>query len=94
MNPITPATRLQRQQRLLQQQAADTVVLLTLDEGRYYALAESAGRAWELCDGLRTVAQIAARLADEYEAAPDRIVLDLVALFSELAHENLVCQSP
>ena len=90
MKPITLIARLAHQVRILEQEAAGTVVLLTLDGGQYYALEGTGGRAWELCNGHRTVSEIAAILASEYDATPGNIASDLVALFTDLANENLV----
>lgn len=90
MKSITSDSRLQRQDRILKQEAAGTVVLLTLDGGRYYSLDGTGGRAWDLCDGDRTVSEIAAVIGSEYDALLDDIVSDLVALFTDLANENLV----
>ena len=89
MKAITSTARLAHQERVLKQEAAGTVVLLTLDGGQYYALEGPGGRAWELCDGHRTVSEIAAILTGEYDAPQGNIASDLIALFTDLAHENL-----
>ena len=89
MKTITSSMRLEHQERILKQEAAGTVVLLTLDGGQYYALDGTGGRAWELCNGHRTVSEIAAILAGEYDAPQGNIASDLIALFTDLAHENL-----
>ena len=90
MKAITLRSRVRHRRRILTQEAAGTIVLLTLDEGSYYALEGAGGRAWELCDGERTVADIAAILGSEYAAPHEDIASDLIALFSDLANENLV----
>ena len=79
---------------ILKQEAAGTVVLLALDDGRYYSLEDSGGRAWDLCDGQRSISDIAAMLADEYDAAQAEIERDLIELFRELANEKLVAENP
>ena len=89
MKTIALTSQLKHQERVLKQEAAGTVVLLTLDGGQYYALEGSGGRAWELCDGHRTVSEIAAILAGEFDASSANIASDLIALFTDLANENL-----
>jgi hypothetical protein len=89
MKTITLIARLAHQERILEQEAAGTVVLLTLDGGQYYALEGTGGRAWDLCNGHRTVSEIAAILASEYDAPPESIASDLITLFTDLANENL-----
>ena len=90
MKPITLSSRLKHPQRILKQEAAGTVVLLDLDGGHYYALEGLGGRAWELCNGERDVSEIGRLLGHEYDAAAENIQPDLLELFTELAHENLV----
>ena len=84
----------QRQRQIIKQEAAGTVVLLNLDDGKYFALDEVGGRIWGLCDGSRTVSEIARLLGDEYEAPAETIEQDLTELLSDLAHEKLVAENP
>ena len=83
-------TRLQRNQRILKQETAGTVVLLDVDSGQYYALDEVGGRVWDLCDGSRTGSEILAILGREYDAPAETLDHDLRELLADLIHENLV----
>jgi coenzyme PQQ biosynthesis protein PqqD len=76
--------------RVAAQQAAGTWVLLDVDSGRYYALDDVGGRIWHLCDGSRTVAQIAEVVGDEYDGAGAAVQEDVVAFVSELVNESLL----
>lgn len=51
---------------------------------------EVGARVWELCDGRRSVEEIAAILGDEYEATPEDIQRDLLELLADLMNEKLV----
>lgn len=82
-------TRRQRA-RVVAQQAAGQWVLLDVDSGRYYALDEVGGRIWHLCDGSRTVAQIAEVVGDEYDAEGAPVQEDVAAFVSELVSESLL----
>ena len=90
MKVMSSRTRLQRRQNILKQEAAGTVVLLNMDDGRYFALDEVGGRVWDLCDGSRTLSEIAAILAEEYEAPAETIERDLAELINDLTNEDLV----
>lgn len=94
MKNINLLDRPRRCEQILEQAAAGTVVLLCLEGGQYYALDEIGGRVWSLCDGGLSVAGIAARIADEYEAPVETIQQDVLALLTDLAHENLVVANP
>ena len=90
MKVMSSRTRLQRRQNILKQEAAGTVVLLNMDDGRYFALDGVGGRVWDLCDGSRTLSEIAAILAEEFEAPAETIERDLAELINDLTNEELV----
>ena len=90
MNPILPTSRLRRCPQIIAQTAAGATVLLSVDRGQYYSLEDVGTRAWELCDGSRTVGEMAALLAAEYAVAEHTVSADLVELLTELANEDLV----
>jgi coenzyme PQQ biosynthesis protein PqqD len=87
---LGPESYPRRSARILAQHAADTLVLLSLDGGEYYALNAVGRRVWELCDGTRSVATIVAILGHEYEAPADTIAADVFELLRDLVHEKLV----
>ncbi len=90
---IGPNSRLKRRDDILAQRASETQLLLNLSSGQYYALDEVGTRIWELCDGSRTVAEIAAVVGDEYDAPIDVIQADALELLEDLAGENLVVEA-
>jgi coenzyme PQQ biosynthesis protein PqqD len=76
--------------RVVAQQAAGKWVLLDVKTGQYYALDPVAGRIWQLCDGTRSVRQIAEVVSDEYDAAGQAVEDDVVEFVSELVGESLL----
>jgi hypothetical protein len=76
--------------RVVAQQAAGKWVLLDVPTGQYYALDPVGGRIWQLCDGTRSVRQIAEAIGDEYDTAGQSVKEDVVELVSELIHESLL----
>ena len=82
--------RPRRNERMLSQRAADTTVLLDPVNGEYYALDAVALDVWELCDGARSLGDIADAMTAEYDAPPEAIRADLLALMSELESSGLV----
>ena len=64
--------------------------MLDPDSGNYFSLTDVGARIWELCDGNRTVADIATELAEEYDARPSVIEGDVRELLEELSAEGLL----
>jgi hypothetical protein len=86
-------SRPRRRDGVLRQTAGETTVLLDSRTGYYFALDDVGSRIWDLADGERTIAAIAAELADEYAAAQDRIAADALALVHQLFEANLVAEN-
>jgi hypothetical protein len=68
----------------------DGVVVLNPNDGQYFSLDDVGGRIWELCDGSRSVGEIAGLLATEYDAPASVIRSDALELLTELGSEGLV----
>ena len=81
-----------RSERVLAQGTSDTLVLLNLDDGAYFALNEVGNRVWELCNGARSVSEIISITCREYDAPPEVVETDVLELFGELAEEGLVVE--
>lgn len=70
------------------------VVILGLQDSVYYGLTNVGARIWQLVQTPRTLAEIAAILASEYEVAPDRAATDVHRLLTDLEARGLVAISP
>lgn len=90
MSKIHGSRRFKRHDGVLRQEVSGSVILFHMDSGRYYALNEVGTRAWELCDGSRTLSEIVDVLAGEYEAPQQMIHEDITMLFSDLSNEQLL----
>lgn len=75
---------------VLAQRAADTVLLLDVVSGDYYALDEVGARVWELADGSRSVGDIVTALCGEYDVPRATVETDALELLQDLADDGLV----
>lgn len=87
---VSLESRPRRRSRVLNQQSSESMVLLDLDGGEYFALEGIGGRVWELCDGTRSLADVAATLAEEYDAPLQVIQDDVLGLVADLVDEKLL----
>jgi len=79
-----------RRAQVIAQQAADTVILLSLEDGQYYTLNGVGGRVWELCNGSLRVVDVVSMIGQEYEATAETIEADILELLQELVNAKLV----
>ena len=82
--------RPRREPGVLAQHAGDATVLLHPATGFSFTLNDVGSRAWELCDGTRTVTEMAALLSLEFDAETETIDADVRPLIEEFIREQLV----
>jgi pyrroloquinoline quinone biosynthesis protein D len=80
----------QRDERVVWHRGGEGVVILNPNDGQYFSLDEVAARIWELCEGDRSVAEIADVVAAEYEVEPAVVSADALEFLEELTGEGLV----
>ena len=77
-------------EQVIAQKATDDWLLFNVSDGNYYSLNDIGGRVWELCDGTRTVSQLVAALAAEYDATTEVLEKDVVELLEGLQNGKLI----
>ncbi len=68
----------------------EETVLVSPKTGKVFVLNETGGLIWEMCDGERSVDQVAAHLAAEFGILPEQAGEDVLGLIQELAKRGLV----
>jgi pyrroloquinoline quinone biosynthesis protein D len=79
-----------RRPGVLAQEAQGQTVLLRPEDGSYYAVADVGARIWALCDGARSVSEIAAEVCAEFDAPLATIQADVLEFVGELRSEQLL----
>ncbi len=81
---------LRHNRRVAWRKVADEAVILDVDSAVYYSLAGSGLRMWELIGEGKTVPEIAATMAQEYDAPEEDIARDCADLIRKLRAECLL----
>ncbi len=79
-----------RRDRVIVQQVEDQAVLLDIESGEYFALNDVGKSVWDLCDGSRTVAEVADAICSGYDVMEEEALTDTSALLEALAGVGLV----
>jgi coenzyme PQQ biosynthesis protein PqqD len=79
-----------RTAQVIAQKASNDWLLLNMEDGNYFSLNEIGGRIWELCDGNRSVSQLAAALAAEYDTSTEVLEKDILELLERLQNGKLI----
>jgi len=80
----------QRSDDVLVQEVGGEAVLLDLSSEKYFGLDPVGTRIWALLGEYSHLQSVHDRLCAEYDAEPDRIAADLLALVGKLAEAGLV----
>ena len=79
-----------RGEQVIAQKASNDLLLLNMEDGNYYSLNEVGGRIWELCDGNRSVSQLIATLAAEYNVSNETLEKDVCEVLEDLENGKLI----
>lgn len=71
----------------------DMTFVMDAETAELHSFNEVGGRIWELTDGVRTVADIAAAITAEYDVEPARAEADVIGFLDELLEKGLVTLS-
>ena len=87
--PLKPDSVLRRQPGADDQTLNGEVVVLDASGRMVRALNGTAARVWQLLDGRRSVADICALIADEFDEAPATIRADVLTFLNQLCRMQL-----
>lgn len=69
----------------------DTVVMMDVEEGRYYELDPTAASVWALLERECSVASVCDALLQRYNVSPETCRRDVQAFLGELVDLGIVC---
>ena len=68
--------------------------MMSADTGTCISLSETGGRIWELIEQPRDVSGLCHELAEEYEADPEVLRVDVVTFLEHLRDEKAITIAP
>jgi hypothetical protein len=87
---MSHASRPRRREGVLAQTTADTTIILDPESGAYFTLDEVGSFVWDLCDGTRTLEEIASAICSEYDVSEATARQDVTDLVGQLETERLL----
>lgn len=88
--PLTPEDQIVRNDAVLGADVNEEVVLLDVESGRYFGMAETARAIWEALAAPITIADLCARLSEDYDAPAEQIGTETIAFLDHLEARGLV----
>ena len=83
-------SQVSRRTDVLTSNVGDEIVMLDVERGFYYGLDPVATRVWELLTEPVRVADLCARLIDEFEVTPEVCTADVTAFLEDLRESGLL----
>lgn len=87
---LPPGAAVVATERQLSTTLGGEVIILGLDDSKYYGLTSVGARIWELLKSPRTIEDILTVITDEYEVDRQRAEADVNALLADLQSRGLV----
>ncbi len=90
ISKISPAAVLVRNDEPVSVEVERSVVMMSLDLGKYFGLNEVGSRIWELLERPRPMADLCAVLQQEFDVDPDACHAEVSEFLLALANEGLI----
>jgi hypothetical protein len=87
---ISASAMLVRNEEPVSVEVESTVVMMSLDLGKYFGLNEVGSRIWELLEQRRSMADLCASLQQDFDVDPDACHEEVSEFLVALAKEGLI----
>ena len=87
---IQPSSRVARSEAIVFTELDDTVLMMDVEEGRYYELEPVGARIWALIESRPRIAEVCEALVADYEVAPDVCGDEVREFLNELRRREVV----
>lgn len=92
MNQLTKDTCIARADDLISTDLDDETILMSIEQGAYYGMEQTARRIWELLESPRKVSDLCGRLAEEYRVEAALCEPEVISFLEELREEGLIVE--
>lgn len=83
-------TKLRQGQNHVATSIGDETAVMSIKRGRYYAVGAVAERIWQMLEAPVSPREIAERLREEYDIAPEQCESEVGAFLDDLIEEGLI----
>jgi hypothetical protein len=84
------ATRYTRNSKTISGRLHDELVMMDLEQGKYFSLNPVATRVWEMLEQPMEAAEICSFLTDEYDVSSEQCIVEVEELLREMGKMGLV----
>jgi len=82
--------RVQRADEVLFSEMGDEVVMMSIEQGRYYALDDISTRVWSMIERPLAVSELCEKLTEAYDVSAAECRQDVLELLRRLNHHGLI----
>ena len=90
LNLLSLSSKVRRNENSLSAEVDDALVLMCIERGHYYSLDTIGANIWQRLEHWIAVSELCTILGTEYDADPETIQRDILALLESLAKECLI----
>jgi hypothetical protein len=90
MSRIALESKIARMEGLLATELDGELVLMSIDQGAYYGMEQTARRIWDLLEQPMQVDELCGRLSTDYQVDPEICQRDVLPFLEQLLEEGLI----
>lgn len=92
MTDLSQETIVGRGSEHVETRAGDQTLMMSVEQGKYFSVDQTANRIWDLIETPRSVAEIIKTLTDEYDVSTDDCEAQVKAFLGELISNGLAVE--
>ena len=82
--------RYERNKKTISGRLHDEIIMMDMEQGKYFSLNSTATAIWELLDKPLSAEELCDRLAEEYEVEKEKCIEDVNAILTEMKNLGLI----
>ena len=82
--------RYERNKKTISGRLHDEIIMMDMEQGKYFSLNSTATAIWELLDKPLSAEELCDRLAEEYEVEKEKCIEDVNAILTEMKALGLI----
>lgn len=90
MPELTPDTVVARGTSHVETEVADQIMMMSIEQGKYYALEGTAKAIWQRLTEPTTIGDLVAGLVEDYDVDPAQCQADVTAFLQDMIENGLV----
>ena len=81
---------LERNPEIINSKIDDEVVMMSIEDGKYYGLDNTGSQIWNILESPQTISHIITQLMDSFDVSEDQCLKDCIPFIEDMLDKNIL----